>query len=277
MTKWVNLNNLNRFLNNIRNEMNNKYSPKNHIHEHTHEDIKNDIIKLRERIEYLEELGIDSGATGPTGPQGKSAYEVYKDTVELGGTVLGVTDWLESLRGPQGYTGAIGPKGATGAIGPKGATGPTPKLQVEVEVEEIIDSDSIYTSNVRIEEPTDSSYDSKLVFTFPSNIVKVGNIPFIDDFQSIAPEYGKMVFNTNSSFNCVCVCYGDCEIYYTSSDSDALTVVADDKSPFDESIEVRLSVANNNAPNSTTYYIGNKVKPQTKIVWYTYDGRRTIL
>ncbi|MEV7364262.1 hypothetical protein [Streptomyces sp. NPDC091299] len=58
-------------------------------------------------------------AGGGEGLPGKSAYEI---AVEQGfnGTV---SQWLASLVGPAGATGATGPTGATGATGPKGDTG----------------------------------------------------------------------------------------------------------------------------------------------------------
>ncbi|MFD7609702.1 GDSL-type esterase/lipase family protein [Streptomyces sp. NPDC059828] len=58
---------------------------------------------------------------GTTGTPGKSAYEIAVDE-GYSGTV---GQWLASLVGPAGATGATGPAGATGATGPAGPTGAT--------------------------------------------------------------------------------------------------------------------------------------------------------
>ncbi|MFJ3812272.1 hypothetical protein ACIPWE_38655 [Streptomyces sp. NPDC090073] len=65
--------------------------------------------------------GTVGGGGGGTGAAGKSAYEVAVDN----GFTGSVTQWLASLVGPRGATGATGPAGATGATGPAGATGAT--------------------------------------------------------------------------------------------------------------------------------------------------------
>lgn len=57
------------------------------------------------------------GADGADGADGASAYEV----AVANGFVGTEAQWLASLVGPQGATGATGPAGATG---PEGATGP---------------------------------------------------------------------------------------------------------------------------------------------------------
>lgn len=53
------------------------------------------------------------------GPQGLSAYEVYKKN---GGT-LSETEWLASLKGEKGDTGETGPQGPEGPAGPQGEQG----------------------------------------------------------------------------------------------------------------------------------------------------------
>lgn len=63
----------------------------------------------------------DTGATGAHGANGLSAYESW---LGLGNTGT-VSDYEQSLIGPQGATGATGPQGATGATGPQGAAGAT--------------------------------------------------------------------------------------------------------------------------------------------------------
>lgn len=65
--------------------------------------------------------GTAGGGGGGTGAAGKSAYEIAVDNGFSGS----VTQWLASLVGPRGATGATGPAGATGATGPAGATGAT--------------------------------------------------------------------------------------------------------------------------------------------------------
>ena len=62
------------------------------------------------------------GATGATGSDGLSAYEIWINEGHSGS----VQDFLDSLVGPQGETGAQGPQGIqgeTGAQGPQGETG----------------------------------------------------------------------------------------------------------------------------------------------------------
>jgi len=61
------------------------------------------------------------GATGPTGPDGLSAYEVAVD----GGFIGDEAAWLASLVGEAGAAGPAGATGATGATGAAGATGNT--------------------------------------------------------------------------------------------------------------------------------------------------------
>jgi hypothetical protein len=61
---------------------------------------------------------------GITGQAGKSAFEL----AQLGGFPGTESEWLASLKGPQGETGPQGPTGLTGATGlqgPKGDTGNT--------------------------------------------------------------------------------------------------------------------------------------------------------
>ena len=70
----------------------------------------------------------DTGAAGINGIDGKSAYEIYLESLSAGETGLSQEMWLESLQGPKGNTGedgVQGPKGDTGATGPKGDTGVT--------------------------------------------------------------------------------------------------------------------------------------------------------
>ena len=59
--------------------------------------------------------------TGPQGPVGKSAYQVWLDQGNEG-TEL---DFLDSLQGTNGLNGEIGPAGATGPKGDTGETGAT--------------------------------------------------------------------------------------------------------------------------------------------------------
>jgi hypothetical protein len=69
---------------------------------------------------HLDELvPAQAPGGGTSGTPGKSAYEVAVDNGYTGT----VTQWLASLVGPAGATGATGPAGAAGATGPAGATG----------------------------------------------------------------------------------------------------------------------------------------------------------
>jgi Phage Tail Collar Domain len=61
-----------------------------------------------------------AGATGAQGPPGTSGYTNY-DLAQQNGFEGSLPQWLASLVGPQGPTGASGP---TGAAGPQGVTGP---------------------------------------------------------------------------------------------------------------------------------------------------------
>ena len=66
------------------------------------------------------------GTQGPAGPTGATGSSAYQAAV-AGGFVGTEAQWMASLTGPQGPTGATGPQGpagATGATGPAGATGP---------------------------------------------------------------------------------------------------------------------------------------------------------
>ncbi|WP_432027447.1 hypothetical protein [Streptomyces sp. 1222.5] len=78
-------------------------------------------IHLDELVPAQAPGGGTVGGGGGTGTPGKSAYEVAVDN----GFTGSVTQWLASLVGPRGATGASGPAGATGATGPAGATGAT--------------------------------------------------------------------------------------------------------------------------------------------------------
>jgi hypothetical protein len=61
-----------------------------------------------------------TGATGAQGSQGPSGYTNY-DLAQENGYEGSLTQWLTSLVGPQGPSGATGP---AGGIGPQGAAGP---------------------------------------------------------------------------------------------------------------------------------------------------------
>jgi hypothetical protein len=61
-----------------------------------------------------------AGANGTNGADGSSAYEI----AVANGFVGSEAQWLTSLVGANGATGAQGPIGLTGATGPAGATGP---------------------------------------------------------------------------------------------------------------------------------------------------------
>ena len=63
------------------------------------------------------DLGTGDLGTGIPGKDGKSAYEIAVDN----GFVGTESEWLESLKGPQGEPG---PQGPAGTEGPKGDTGP---------------------------------------------------------------------------------------------------------------------------------------------------------
>ncbi|AZB63132.1 collagen-like protein [Cereibacter sphaeroides] len=63
------------------------------------------------------------GEPGPTGAEGRSAYEVALDA----GFVGTEAQWIASLRGPKGDMGdpgPAGPQGEPGAAGPQGDEGP---------------------------------------------------------------------------------------------------------------------------------------------------------
>jgi len=60
------------------------------------------------------------GSEGDTGADGKSAYDVAAANGFLGT----VEQWLASLVGPKGETGATGPQGPAGSVGPQGEPGP---------------------------------------------------------------------------------------------------------------------------------------------------------
>lgn len=67
------------------------------------------------------ELYVSSmGQRGPKGDNGKSAYEI----AVMNGYVGTIDEWLASLKGETGETGATGPQGEKGETGATGATGP---------------------------------------------------------------------------------------------------------------------------------------------------------
>ena len=75
----------------------------------------------------------DPGANGKDGANGKSAYEI----AVADGFTGTEKEWLASLVGPKGDTGATGeagPKGQTGSTGEKGATGATGRSAYEIAV-----------------------------------------------------------------------------------------------------------------------------------------------
>ena len=102
------------------------------------------LFVLREELEYLfghlgtenfsqqnleelqNKLRGSTGARGPAGPPGKTAYQVAVDEGYTGTE----EEWLESLIGPQGQ------KGDTGETGPRGETGPGGKSAYDIAVEE---------------------------------------------------------------------------------------------------------------------------------------------
>ncbi|MFF9175968.1 hypothetical protein [Streptomyces sp. NPDC014793] len=79
-----------------------------------------DTIHLDELVPAQAPGGGTVGGGG-TGTPGKSAYEIAVDNGYTGT----VTQWLASLVGPRGATGATGPAGATGATGAQGPKGDT--------------------------------------------------------------------------------------------------------------------------------------------------------
>lgn len=71
------------------------------------------------QLDSLVPVPAPDGTPVQVGPPGASAYEIAVDN-GFSGTV---TEWLASLIGAKGDTGATGPAGATGATGAKGDTG----------------------------------------------------------------------------------------------------------------------------------------------------------
>ena len=74
------------------------------------------------------DLGSIIGPQGETGPTGKSAYQVW--LAQPGNAGKTEAQYIASLKGAKGDTGATGPQvqtGATGATGPKGEKGATGK------------------------------------------------------------------------------------------------------------------------------------------------------
>ena len=96
------------------------------------------LFVLREELEYLfGHLGTENfsqqnldelqnrlrgstGARGPAGPPGKTAYQVAVDEGYRGTEA----EWLASLVGPQGPQGETGEQGEPGEPGPPGSPGP---------------------------------------------------------------------------------------------------------------------------------------------------------
>lgn len=70
-------------------------------------------------LEGISEIEVEIKESGPQGPPGLSAYEVY---LKNGGT-LSETEWLESLKGETGGPGADGKDGQNGKDGINGKDG----------------------------------------------------------------------------------------------------------------------------------------------------------
>jgi hypothetical protein len=75
-------------------------------------------VIVQEEVTHVE-IGM-SGPQGPTGADGKSAYDLAVDN-GFEGTEA---EWVASIEGVAGATGPAGPAGADGADGADGATGP---------------------------------------------------------------------------------------------------------------------------------------------------------
>lgn len=60
---------------------------------------------------------VDRPEDGATGPEGKSAYQVYVETVPSGQTPMSEAEWLASLRGADGQDGAPGVPGHNPNLG----------------------------------------------------------------------------------------------------------------------------------------------------------------
>lgn len=99
-------------------------------------------------LEGISEIEVEIKESGPQGPPGLSAYEVY---LKNGGT-LSETEWLESLKGETGGPGADGKDGQNGADGKDGYT---PIKGKDYFTEEDIASLKIPTKTSQLENDSD--------------------------------------------------------------------------------------------------------------------------
>lgn len=102
-------------------------------------------------LEGISEIEVEIKESGPQGPPGLSAYEVY---LKNGGT-LSETEWLESLKGETGGPGADGKDGKDGQNGADGKDGYTPVKGVDYFTEEDILSLEIPTKTSQLENDSD--------------------------------------------------------------------------------------------------------------------------
>ena len=132
--------------------------------------------------------GLPEGPAGPQGdpgPEGKSAYQIWLDE----GGVGTEEDFLESLKGPKGDTGAAG---ADGATGPQGAPGPQGESAYQIWLDEgnsgteadFINSlkgedgntgTIIAIENQTISDPTSINMDDELIIT-SSNSLDIASV-----------------------------------------------------------------------------------------------------
>lgn len=73
--------------------------------------------------EWLNSLHGTGEGAGIQGPKGKSAYELYVESVQAPAEALSLVDWLNSLVGAQGAKGTTGDQGLKGEDGVDGLDG----------------------------------------------------------------------------------------------------------------------------------------------------------
>lgn len=73
--------------------------------------------------EWLNSLHGTGEGAGIQGPKGKSAYELYVESVQAPAEALSLVDWLNSLVGAQGAKGTTGDQGLKGDKGEDGVDG----------------------------------------------------------------------------------------------------------------------------------------------------------
>ena len=145
-----------------------------------------DMITLAAAKSYTKKTLDDIGSL--QGKDGKSAYQIWLDNGNKGTE----QDFLNSLKGPKGDTGATGaqgPKGDTGATGPKGDKGDTGAQGPKGDTGEVKISGAIVPTEIADKvETTDSGEINANIF-YDFGLVTELSLTFIEGDPDKVNEY----------------------------------------------------------------------------------------